>query len=597
MLGPELELNIITPEQSLAALSFAEPNTAAIDKWKQNLPMANTGEASRQLYQAINELNQLPLAANVRLAILELLREPIHFVSQQLAKHYLNQSISLPEQQQKVANLCQALGIHLATGYKLVLKDSLANIASEKARKNFACAAHRTISEYGDILVRSYQLYTLAPRGIWQELHSIYHFSDAIGLQKYEITDASNTDTPNSRIDQAYKRILLLSCCRPNQLRQQEIGDVYKALSRWTDYVEFGQEYSEQAVFVIDLEQDRAPCYRSLLTESTSELQSGLDTAELVQRITNTLSAMQQKGEDSSTYLEVPSKINERLLNHIHHSLGILTKRTFKRIANNGSLYLGAGLSASHYYTSGQRNFQEQLLQSNAAIMSKEGQNKFMAQSRNNGDAWSEAHDAEGLGSEMPGAMVEYERLNTKSSNEPEFPEFQVKLINTSPSGYCLQWSDTVPANIQAGEVLVVRESRTQPWSVAVVRWIRYARKQGTQVGIELLAPNAQPCAVQLLHKTGDPSEYLRGLLLPELSSIGQPATLITPRMPFQTGSKVSIRQIDSESKSVLKECIASTASFSQFLLSEAVQLQASASTLSSSLDQEDDFDSLWPSL
>lgn len=597
MLGPELELNIITPEQSLAALSFAEPNTAAIDKWKQNLPMANTGEASRQLYQAISELNQLPLAANVRLAILELLRAPIHFVSQQLAKHYLNQSISLPEQQQKVANLCQALGIHLATGYKLVLKDSLANIASEKARKNFACAAHRTISEYGDILVRSYQLYTSAPRGIWQELHSIYHFSDAIGLQKYEIADASNRDMPNSRVDQAYKRILLLSCCRPNQLRQQEIGDVYKALSRWTDYVEFGQEYADQAVFVIDLEQDKAPCYRSLLTDSASEIQSGLDTAELVQRITNTLSAMHQKGEDSSAYLEVPSKINERLLNHIHHSLGILTKRTFKRIANNGSLYLGAGLSAGHYYTSGQRNFQEQLLQSNAAIMSRESQNKFMEQSRHQGDAWSEAHDAEGLGSEMPGAMVEYERLNTKTSNEPEFPEYQVKLINTSPGGYCLQWSDTVPANIQAGEVLVVRESRTQPWSVAVVRWIRYARKQGTQVGIELLAPNAQPCAVQLLHKTGDPSEYLRGLLLPELSSIGQPATLITPRLPFQTGSKVSIRQVDSESKSVLKECIASTASFSQFLLSEAVQLQASASTLSSSLDQEDDFDSLWPSL
>jgi len=596
MLGPELELNITTPEQTLSTLSFCDPSPAALESWVQNLPMANVGETARQLYQAIIEINQLPMAPNIRSQILETLRSPIHYISKELSKHFLNQSISLPEKQQKIANLTQALHIHLATGYKIVMNDSLEGIASEKVRKNFACASHRMISEYGNILVRTCQLYSAPPKGVWKELHAVYNFSEAIGLLKYTISDDQNVNLKDTRIDQAYKRSLLLACCRPNQLRQNDISSVYDALELWSDHVEVGNDYSHHAVFVVNLEQDAPPNYRSLMHDTLSDHYYGFDTAELVQRLTDTISELNQKTDERTTYLEIPHGINARLLNHVNHSLGILTKRTFKRVANDGSLFLCAGLSASHYYTSGNKNFQAMLLQSNAAIMGADS-NQFMEKSRKQDDAWSDAFDAAGGHMATPaGTPVDFE-LEQKQGKGPEFPEHQVPLVNTSPGGYCLQWNGVVPSNIQAGEVLAVREARSQPWSIAVIRWIRHARKKGTQIGIELLAPHAQPCAVQLLNRTGDPSEYLRGLLLPELSSIGQPSTLITPRVPFQTGNKVSIRYSDSESKCILEDCIASTASFNQFKLTPAVALNALTSTLEGDSGSEDDFDSLWPSL
>jgi len=147
MLGPELELNISVSEQTLTSLSFADHTSVAIKQWVKELPMANIGETSRQLYQAIIELNKLMVAPNIRSQLLEVLREPIHYACQELSKHFLNQSIVLSEKQQKIANLTQALQIHLANGYKAVMKDATSNISNEKIKKLFSCAAHRMMSE------------------------------------------------------------------------------------------------------------------------------------------------------------------------------------------------------------------------------------------------------------------------------------------------------------------------------------------------------------------------------------------------------------------------------------------------------------------
>ena len=46
-----------------------------------------------------------------------------------------------------------------------------------------------------------------------------------------------------------------------------------------------------------------------------------------------------------------------------------------------------------------------------------------------------------------------------------------------------------------------MQDNPSQGWSVAIVRWIRQVRGGGTQMGIELIAPHARPCGLQLLRK------------------------------------------------------------------------------------------------
>lgn len=603
MLGQDIELNLSIPDQTLISLSFADHTPAAIKAWVKDLPMANVGELSRQLYQAIIEVNKLALAPMIRSQILELLRPPIDYVCKELSKHFLNQSVVLSEKQQKIANLAQAIQIHLASAYKIVLLETVPQIHNEKARKNFTCAAHRLMSEYGQVLLRANQLYIHTPKNIWFEMHSIYKFSEHHELLKYTVADEQRKDGRETRLDQIYKQNLLLSSCRANQLRQNEIQTAYNAFELWSDLVSIGSEQVDESVFVINMEQDFPPRYKSLL-KSTSSSHYGFNTTELINKLNAHLANTMQKGkskkdEDTESSLAMPKHISDVVLDHLHHSFGVLTKRSFKRIENAGSLDLCVGLSASHYYTSGKIEFHTQMLQHATGAASGED-NIFLSAAQKGQDVWGDSYDTGGHSATTPSdAPISFSHA-IEDNLESAYPSYTIPLVNTSPGGYCLQWEGEVPSNIQAGEIITLRENRKQEWSIAVIRWIRHIKKQGTLIGIELLAPSARPCGVQLLQKTGDPSEYLRGLLLPELSAIGQPATLVTPRLPFQSGHKVSIRLSGAEGKCQLEKRVSATSSFNQFELSESSQLKHIEEETKSPIDvntPEDDFDSLWPTL
>jgi hypothetical protein len=162
-------------------------------------------------------------------------------------------------------------------------------------------------------------------------------------------------------------------------------------------------------------------------------------------------------------------------------------------------------------------------------------------------------------------------------------------VINHSPGGYCLGWPNEVPAELQAGEMVGIQDSSNQGWSIAVVRWIRQVRGGGPQMGLELVAPHAEPCGLQLVRSRDDHSHYLRGLLLPEISAIDLPATLLAPRLPFQEGNKVLINTHGEEHRAGLDRRVASTHSFNQFAYRS---LEAARNG-----GGEEDFDSLWKSL
>lgn len=597
------KLNLNVPEQSLASLSFCDATTNHIEEWVSSLPMANIGETARQLYHAIIELNQLIINSQTRSQLLELVRPAIQYVCNELSKHYLNQPIILPEKQRKIANLSQALQIHLATGYKIVILENAQQPKNEKAKKNLAIACHRVVSEYGRTILRSSQLYCPSPKSVWLESHTIFKFAETADLLKYAIKDEQNTSKLETSIEEAYKRLLLLGCCKTNQLRQSDLAQIYNAFETWASYTDIGQYYSSSSTFVLNMENDAPPVYRSLLHDSLTDHFYGFDTSTLVQHLADYLSSKGRKDHDDNDLIEMPNNIQDQLVAHLAQALGILTKRNFKRMSSKGHLQLCAGLSAAHYFCSGEVEFNTQLLQDLIKRnIEQDSDNVFLHRSKKKNDAWSGAFDAGPSGGDteehasIPVNFTRsiYDEEKTKKTN---FKHYDTPLINTSPGGYCLQWVGEIPGNIQAGEILGIRENESHPWSVAVIRWIRQIKQHGTQIGIELLAPSAQPCGVQLIQKTGDNSEYLRGLLLPELSAISQAATLITPRLPFQTGQRILLNQQGEETKCQLNRRVAATGSFSQFELKIFSGNGVAELPKVTKPSGDDDFDSLWPSL
>jgi hypothetical protein len=566
--------------------------------------MANVGEASRQLYHAIIELNQLFIPHAQRLQLLELIRPKIHFVCEELSRHYLGLSIALPEKQRKIANLSQALQLHAAAGYKLCVMECLDNGGVDKNRKAIATAMHRATSELAATILRSHQLYCPSPAQSWLECHRLFRFALRNRLHNRSVDDETLTQRRASTVEDAYKRLLLLGCSRPNQLRQSELTHIYSLFETWTDWVDCGPDAEEDSLFVVNLERDNAPFYRSLLDQSPGNDGLNFDTRNLSAEIGEVLHARGRSSEPD-TRLRLPPSVSNTLLTHLSQALGILAKRNFNRITSQGTLEICVGLTATHYYVAGGKTF-NQFVSGNNELTAEDDydSNRFMRGSRQREDAWAGAPDA-GPSDEL--AQSADTPINFRNSigatpdsvaerNRPK--SHHALLINTSPGGYCVTWETVVPPSLQAGEVLGVREQANHPWSIAVVRWIRQVKNQGTQIGIELLAPSAAPCGIRLIQKIGNSSEYLRGLLLPEISVVNQAATLITPRLPFQSGSRISMLYDGREDQGTLSRKVSATGSISQFELklqnSGASPVQASVPSPGTN---EDEFDSLWPSL
>ncbi|MDC0661676.1 GTPase [Marinobacter sp. SS21] len=595
-----LKPDLSVPEQKIASLSFCDANPKAFRDWTRNLPIANVGEASRQLYHAIIELNQLFVAPQTRLQLLELARPKIRFVCGELSRHFLGHAVSLPEKQRKIANLTQALQLHLAHGYKLCLLELIDEGNIEKNRKALTSSCHRAITELGATIVRAQQLYCPSPARSWLECHRLFRFAQRNKLADLAIDDETLSHRNQSTVADCYKRILLLGCARPNQLRQNELSQTYDLFEYWTGQVRCGTGRENDSLFVVNLEQDSPPVYRSLVAGGQNGDTIDLDTRELSSHLAEYLhERLELNNRRFESRVPLPVGVNDTLLTHLSQAFGAITKRNFNRIASQGHLEICVGLTAAHYFIAGQKSFTEFV----AGNEPEEEENRFLNTAKRKQDAWAGAFDA-GPSEErhhVTDTPIDF-RASTGAISKPtrksQPTAHKAALVNTSPGGYCVSWGANLPPSMQAGEVLGVREQSSHPWSVAIVRWIRQAKHQGTEIGIELLAPNAAPCGIKLIQKVGSSSEFLRGLLLPEISVANQAATLITPRLPFQAGSRITLLHDGREDHGQLTTRISASGSISQFEL----KLQQQAPLAASSPGQgsgtsEDEFDSLWPSL
>lgn len=585
-------LNLRVPQQTLTSLSFADSSEKGIIDWIANLPKANIGETARQLYQGLIELNQLQISPDKRMAMLEQIRPGVHYVCSALARYYLGQSIVLEDRPRKVANLSQSLQNHLANGYKIV-------VAHEEEMKNrdrselMSLAIQRAIRALSGPLLRAYQLYCPVADGVWLEIHQLYLLARKRNLHQAPINDPESLEGKHLSIERAYLTVLLMGTARPNQIRQSTMAKLFARLEDWSSLVELVEADSTDALFIINLDMDCPPRYRSLVLDEDLTGSLGLDTRQLVDTIKQYL----LDNEPARSRLQVPDGLGVELLQHVSQSWGDLAERTFNRMPGRGELRITIGMSATHFQIAGK---------SFSRFMNAEDSNPFSDNSRRAAqEGWGNAFD----GDKGIDWAPDVEKINYHSPNEPSeeenaehYPIHHLRIVNHSPGGFCLTWPREVPKQLQAGELLGVQEQSDQGWSLAVVRWIRQVRGGGTQMGIELIAPHCTPCAVKLLRKTEQPSRYLRALLLPEVTAIDRPPTLITPRLPFQVNNKVMLCLGGQELRAQLADRVMATGSFSQFEHQVLGQGEKSGGksendSTSFSIATEDDFDSLWKSL
>lgn len=597
------------PEQDLHHLTVGSTNPRKMQEWIDSLPMANIGESSRLLYQLVQELNRLKTDGKTRFALLEAARPAVLFIEAQLGKHYLGQSVVLPEKARKVASLAQSLHMHLSIGYKLVAIDTIRKARDKELGRIAITAIHRAITGMALMLLRSYQLYLPTPKFHWLEMHQLFLLAEGNALDGVEVEDSAFKRVKSSTVRDTYTRALLLATARPNQLRQNEIELAWDATEEWCGLVTIRDTRDNADIFAFDLQADAPPTYRKLASQHAQDTLRSIDARQLSGQLK--IAADNGQMPDRNAEFTFPRGFTRELALHLSQAWGNLTERAFARLATSGALDICVGLGATHFYLSGGVDFDVQMRGRRLEILSDERENPFLKSRSSQSavadadDPWAQSFDGGGYRiANEAGDLDQFsfagvdQALAEQARNKEariKFDSYQCSIVNSSPGGYCLEWAGDMPGHIRTGELVGLREPGAGGWSIGVVRWIKQLAGKGAQLGIELLAPKATPCGCRIIKADGEMSEWMRTLMLPELRAIGQEATLVTPSIgSFTTGYKVLVNLGGSERRVALHRQVNATAGFRQFLFRDMDQPEAAAPAAAAG---GDDFDSIWSSL
>jgi len=551
---PTLLSRLKAPAPDLDKLSIGAAKPAKLQAWVDALPRTRVSYVTSLLYRLLPEVVRLRVAPEQRLELLEILRPVTFQAVEGLSRQFLNQPLILPQPARKTATVAQALQKHLSNGYLAAVRD-LCREPGEKEIKNElldrqALVVHRGVTGLGWLLLRSYQLYTPIPDRLWLEIHSLYQLALALNLTDRPVPETLPHHTKVNKVATSYKRLLLLACAHPNQLRQTEISDAYQALeplalqARLLEY----QPGQDDNLFALVLDNDAPPLYKSRLPNEISGPALELDTGPVVAALEAERASQAGRGGGLNS-LGLTLTLNE----HLIQSWQLRTQRSFERQPASGAMELTVGLSNLHFHLTGGLSFN--LFMNKAAHVQPGSQGPFARKlplgktDEDSDDPWGSAFDAGGgrLGGESLGSFNIESRIRKHQQQDyrGEHPTYQVPIVDLSPGGCCLEWREQMPVQLKAGELLGLREQGRHKWSIGVVRWIQQA-KDATLLGVQTLAPQANPLGAAVIQKMGGYSEFLRALEIPPFKAINQPATLLVNSVSFHEYNKIRLYRYNS---------------------------------------------------
>lgn len=543
------------PEQTLDILSFCQSNKAgAVKAWAESLPATRISFTSVQLYTALPELPRLKADPQTRLDMLESMRPYVQRCIQGLGRNFLNQPIILPDGAVKTAIVAQALQKHITNGYIAVVSQLAKTKPKGQALASLDLALSRAINGLCLMLMRGYQLYTPTPPGVWLELHCLYQLAQLLERQDQLVADDMLEHVPALSLKQNYMRALLLACARPNQLRQQEVQQTFDALNLWAPFAHMRPGQAENRLFAVDPNDDHQPLYKNQIHASDPASVFELDLEELVTGLRRQL----EMKDDETAIIRLPDTLPSQLIEHLCASWTVLRQRAFERRLTQGELQVTVGLINLHYHCAGELEFANYLsrLAEKLAVASRPAE---VAASAAPADPWGST----GSFGALP--TVDFTEDWDDPHEAPEIaPVHAIRIVDISPGGYCLNWTAGADEKLRAGDLIGVREPGRLKWSIAAVRWIRQSSGV-TQLGVQIIAPQAKPAALSMVQKTGENTPFMRALKIQPLKSVNQPASLLVDSLPFVEYSKVRARDEEGQVRLQLTKRLFATGSFSQF--------------------------------
>ncbi len=575
-----------------------------VEKWLEELPRANVGETAKLVFNTLVETNRLKYPYKDRARFLEALRPTTQFVTAAMRKHFVGASFPLPKKSQRVAAAAREIYTQLATGYIICIEDLLAQTLLFTDKKLLVTLIHRAISCLGRVLLTSYQVYSPYPDNIWIKIHRLYNYAEQHKLLRIEVADNQRVFIKKSNIAEEYSRTLLLSLASPYRLRQGEVHKVHNTLERWTiksHLFHIKQDEVVHGYFAVNLKSDNPPRNIALVNQDCNPADCRtLDTEILADAIRDEIQNTPDSGQTTITGIEMSSpELSHDLLRRLLTAWAVIAKRNFPRSEKHERVLVAIGLSASHQIIcdSARRHSPQPKNHSKNKPNPFSGKSQFAAADVKNvntaqPDVWDLVYPSELKSGYAPLDADKISRVANKN-DELLYHAESWTILNESASGYCLQNKSSSKITVQVGELISIRRSgdgHTWKWGVGVIRWMKYAENTGVTLGVEMLTPDAAAVGIKGIVDDAD-INYQRTLMLPELTAINQPSTIITNPVPFRVGQQLKLKIVGKEMKIKLNKQLQNTGLFAQF---QYEILNSPHSDEDSDWQEKADFNQVW---
>jgi len=521
-----MALNLNLPITKESSTIIAETHPRKISQSLENLESKSPLDVASYIYVELEILNRQKISPNDRIQALDAYRPLLINITQALADDYSNAGLPLHDNAKLAAAAAESLWLELGYGYKLALVDLQNKLIKLGTNKSTAYAIQRGMHAVSEHAMVCYQTYITPPDHIWGDLHQLYFCAVQLGIQNTKLAiGKSNAATSADillSIENTYVHALLMYLADPQHLTQKDMRLAAEFLAYHVNLAQITAVTPLEptsATFIISLKSNSPPtAYSKQKKTPDPSADILLQTIDLVRTIHQHLNILQnnQLPKDGSIPADGNRNDYTNLLTHLIKYWGIIPKRIFSRSQKNGELELVAGITAIHN-------------------ISNDSPHTPLATNRH--------------------SDIDLEATTTKQVTLSRWQK-----LNISATGMSIRRHPTAEKNIKIGGILGIKSKDEQNWSIGIVRWASCGNRDRLDIGVQLIAPQAQSAIAKIDGR--EHNEMV--LLLQEILATNQPATIIAPRGTFEPARSLTLTYNDTHQHIMLTKLIERSNHFEQ---------------------------------
>jgi hypothetical protein len=508
-------LSFRTPEQQPPGKGAFDARPQAVKRWVQELPLGNTGEAARQIYSAIREVNRLAVPLDNRLGMMEALAIPLDSILAALERHYIGSHFPLPRKASRVAEFSHQLLTEVVIAYQEVLNDveSGAWLVKVTHPNLWSLCVHRLLHYMGRILYSFRMIHRPYPSGAWLTLHRLFYQADKRGrLGAKQAMPWAEGETMT--IADSYKRAILMDLLEPKLFSLPQLEEIHRNMRHFlpgAKLVEPQTRREDMECFCIRLDMDVPHTVRYAQCESDGTRKVAgllLDISELGVLLDDALIA--DRHADTLTLLGSRARLTRETAELLRQCWQVHQGERAERIAADTKVQAAIGMSALFDLMREQRKelhdgitdqSMSDQLEPLETVAKKRRPRKSLVM-RTPADIWDSIFYAADL-QQNSWAM---------DGDEKPYRFVQARELNYNESGVCLEFRSDELDTLDVGELIGYCEQGGATVQLFTVRWLE-EREDAVRAGLMRLAREVEPLLVLMeLEKRDTPLHCLLGI-------------------------------------------------------------------------------------